>query len=363
MVLGGNEVVRQELASGQPVSAVRRAADIALPIVKLGVRRLLGRKSPFQMTLSLTNRCNFRCTYCDIPLQRREEMQTADWLAAIDELHAGGMGRASIIGGEPLLREDVGVVVRHLKRRGVHTSMNTNGWLVADRIDVAAELDLMCVSLDGPAEVHDRQRRRGSHARVLQALEALRRRAIPTVTMSVVTLGSIDHVESVLAIARELEIQAYFHLEHDKHMDVSKPLAPELSQARIAELARHLIDLKRRGEPVGNSFRALERQAAQRYLVTCERCHAGSYYGYVFSDGTVSHCIFTQAQVERGNGRAGFVNAFEQLAAPQGAGCSCLPFHEVNSMLNFDVGVIFGALDVALKTARRPSPPLAQSLA
>src|SRR5437763_8926429 len=103
--------------SAGPVS---RAARHALPIVKLGMRRLLHRKSPFQMTLSLTNRCNFRCTYCEIPLQDRGEMTTAEWCGVIDELQAGGMGRASIIGGEPLLRKDAGEIVRHLKRRAVH---------------------------------------------------------------------------------------------------------------------------------------------------------------------------------------------------------------------------------------------------
>ena len=67
--------------SAGPVS---RAARHALPIVKLGMRRLLHEKSPFQMTLSLTNRCNFRCTYCEIPLQQSDEMSTAEWLEAID---------------------------------------------------------------------------------------------------------------------------------------------------------------------------------------------------------------------------------------------------------------------------------------
>src|SRR5262245_60674519 len=83
-----------------------RLARQGLPVLQLGARRVLGHKSPFQMTLSLTNRCNFRCVYCDIPLQHRDEMSTAQWCAAIDELRSGGMGRASLIGGEPLLHDD-----------------------------------------------------------------------------------------------------------------------------------------------------------------------------------------------------------------------------------------------------------------
>ena len=325
-----------------------------MPITQLGVRRLLRRKSPFQMTLSLTNRCNFRCTYCDIPLQERSEMSTAEWITAIDELRAAGMGRASIMGGEPLLRKDVADVIGHLRRCGVHASMNTNGWLVPERIDELADLDLVCVTLDGPEPIHDGQRRRGSYARVLRALEALRQRNIPTVTMTVVTPAGIDHVDHVLDVARGYGIRAYFQLEHDRQMDVLQPISPSLSQERVAGLARHLRERKRSGLPVGNSDETLRHQETDRYLVTCDRCHAGSYFGYVFSDGTVSHCLFTQAQVTPRNGRThGYAKAFHELAAPQGPGCSCVPLHEVNRMLNFDARVLFAALDVSLRSAAR----------
>src|SRR5947208_3480668 len=211
--------------SAGPVS---RAARYAIPIVKLGMRRLLQEKSPFQMTLSLTNRCNFRCTYCEIPLQQIDEMSTAEWLAAIDELRAGGMGRASIMGGEPLLRKDVGEIVRHLKRRGVHASLNTNGWLVAERIDDIGPLDLVCVTLDGPEEIHDRQRHPGSYARVIRAIEVLRQHQVPVVTMTVVTPAGIDHVDHVLEVARENGIRVYIQLENDKHIDEQQPISTDI---------------------------------------------------------------------------------------------------------------------------------------
>lgn len=340
--------------AGASGGTLRQASRFALPLLKLGTRRLLRRKSPFQMTLSLTNRCNFRCIYCDIPLQHSDEMDTDEWRAAIDDLHAGGMGRASIIGGEPLLRKDVGAIIRHLKLRGVHASMNTNGWLVTDRIDEMAELDLVCVTLDGPDVVHDRQRNQGSHARVLRAIEALRSRDIPVVTMTVVTPAGIDHVEHVLEVARANGIQAFFQLEHDKNMDVQAPIAPALSQARVAELARHLRQLKQSGLPVGNSYSALQRQEVERYLLHCDRCYAGTYYGYVFSDGTVSHCIFTRVQAEPAGGRThGYAKAFDNLAAPVGPGCSCVPSYEVNHILDFDARVLFGALAATLQSRRQ----------
>lgn len=331
-------------------SVLRRATGMIVPVAKLGVRRAVFRKSPFQMTLSLTNRCNFRCSYCDIPLQHSDEMGTQEWLAAIDDLHRGGMGRASLIGGEPLLRKDAGAIIRYLKRLGVHASMNTNGWLIPERIEEIRELDLVCVTLDGPPEVHDRQRNPGSHRKVLRALDTLRQHSIAAVTMTVVTPAGIDHVDHVLDVAEEYGILAFFQLEHDKDMDVSRPIAPQIEQVRVAELARRLRQLKKAGRPVGNSYAALDRQESQRYLLSCEGCYAGSYYGYVFSDGTVSHCIFTRAQVPPRSGReVGYVRAFRELAPPVGPGCSCVPSYEVNRILAFDARVLFGALETVLR--------------
>jgi len=329
-----------------------RLADLArrsLPVAQLGARRLRGKKSPFQMTLSLTNRCNFRCEYCHIPLQERDEMTTAEWLAAIDDLNAGGMGRASLMGGEPLLRKDAGEIIRHLRRRGVHASMNTNGWLVPARLDELADLDLVCVTLDGPEAVHDRQRHPGSYARALAAIEALRSRGVAVVTMTVVTPAGADAVEHVLDVAQRLGHKAFFQIEHQAEFDVALPVAPGLSDARVTALADRLLGWKAEGRPVGNSRSILLAQRAARYLGSCDACHAGRYYGYVLSDGTVAPCLFTQGQVPRGNGRArGFLRAFEELSAPEGPGCSCVPTHEVNHILDFDAGALFDALDLTV---------------
>jgi MoaA/NifB/PqqE/SkfB family radical SAM enzyme len=336
-------------ASGGLGATILTMGRRSLPVVQLLGRRITRRKSPFQVTFSLTNRCNFRCAYCHIPLQERAEMTTDEWRAAIDEFADAGMGRASFMGGEPLLRKDVPALIDHVKRRGVHASINTNGWLVPQYIDALARLDLVCLTLDGPPAIHDAQRHPGSHARVLDALELLRARGTKTVTMTVLTATSIDTVDHVLEIARRFGVQAFFQLEHDAAMDVSLPIAPGVTRARIAALTDKLAARKREGWPVGNSFALLETQEKQRVLGGCDDCHAGTYFAYVFSDGTVSHCIFTPSQVPAGNGRArGFLRAFHELAAPEGQGCSCVPSHEVNRMLDFDPRALRNALDTAL---------------
>jgi MoaA/NifB/PqqE/SkfB family radical SAM enzyme len=307
------------------------------------------------MTLSLTNRCNFRCEYCHIPLQRRDEMSTDEWIAAIDDLRAGGMGRVSLIGGEPLLRKDAGRIIRHLKSRGVHTAMNTNGWFVPSLIEDVALLDLVCVTLDGPRAVHDAQRHEGSYDRAIQAIELLKSRGVQVVTMTVITPQGADTVEHVLEVARRMGLRAFFQLEHDAGCDVEAPIAPRLADRRIELIADRLLELRGQGWPVGNSQAILKAQRRDRYLGTCEGCHAGRYYGYVLCDGTVAPCLLTQWQVPKGNGREkGFLRAFHELEAPNGPGCSCVPTHEVNQILDFNVGVLFDALDLAVYPRRAP---------
>lgn len=317
-------------------------------MVRFGERRLRDRATPFQMTLSLTNRCNFRCEYCDIPGQRREEMTTDEWCAAIDDLIDGGMGRVSLIGGEPLLRKDIGAIIRHLKHGGVHVAMNTNGWFVRDKREDVRLLDLVCLTLDGPLDVHDAQRHPGSYAKVIDAIELLRELGVPLVTMTVLTPRGADNVEHVLEIARRYDFLAFFQLEHDKNCDVHLPIAPRLTDRTIRDLAKRLLRLKQAGEPVGNSAAILQRHIDRgRYLGSCDECFAGRYYGYVMSDGTVAPCLLTQWQQTRSNGRqSGFTRAFHDMPAPEGPGCSCVPTHQVNSILGFDLSVLWDAVSM-----------------
>lgn len=326
------------------------------PFAQLGVRRLRQQKTPFQMTFSLTNRCNFRCEYCHIPLQKRDEMTTEEWKQAMDAFWRGGMGRASLIGGEPLLRPDAGELIRHLKSRGIHTAMNTNGWWVKDRIDEVKQLDLVCLTLDGPEAVHDKQRHKGSYKKVIEALDVLRQHKIPTVTMTVLTPKGAENQAHVLDVAEQFGTRAFFQLEHDASTDVYAPIAPTLSNQAIAALSDRLLEAKQAGRPVGNSRTILQmqRRDGRRIGGDCSGCYAGHYYGYVFSDGTVAPCLLTQQQVEVGNGRKyGFVEAFERMAQPQGPGCGCVPIHEVNNILAFDLRVLFDALDMTVGAAVR----------
>src|SRR5258706_4310733 len=114
---------RPMLVSLSRVSALGRAA---LPLARFSLARATSRKFPLMVTLSITDRCNFRCVYCELPAMNRDEMSTQEWLGAIDELHRAGMMRASIMGGEPLVRPDVRLMIDHLAAKGIHRALDNH---------------------------------------------------------------------------------------------------------------------------------------------------------------------------------------------------------------------------------------------
>jgi MoaA/NifB/PqqE/SkfB family radical SAM enzyme len=337
-------------------SLVRQAGPItrnAPNLARFAWARATGRKFPLMVTLSLTDKCNFRCHYCDLPHMNRKEMTTADWHRAIDELADAGMMRASIMGGEPLLSKDVGELIDHLKARGVNVAMNTNGWYFAQRIDVVAKLDLVCVTFDGPKAHNDAQRHQGAHDRVLEAIDLAKSRGVKVITMTVVTTANLDVIDYVLQVARDKDIRAFFQIEHPKDGDTNKTIAPQIDDDRsIAAIALHLLRRKEEGWPVGPSKTYLKQLAGHdnqgaRRLYSCEDCFASRYFLSVTPTGYVVPCPLTYHDGQLNGREVGFAKAFEALGQPKDPGCSCNPTTELNYLLHFRPEAILNAFELA----------------
>lgn len=323
------------------------------PLARFGVARATGKKFPLMVTMSLTDRCNFRCEYCRLPQMNRPEMSTAEWHRAIDELADAGMMRVSLMGGEPLVRKDIGELVDHLKARGVNVAMNTNGWFFAQRMDVVSKLDLVCITLDGPKAHNDKQRHLGAHDRVLDAIDLAKGAGVKVITMTVMTGGAVGTLDYVLEVARAKGVRAFFQVEHDAEGDLTKPIGPHLSDDAIATAARHLLRRKDEGWPVGPSRTFLRQLAGDgergtRRFYSCDDCFASRYFLSITPSGQVVPCPLTFRAERPLDGRAlGFARAFEMLAQPQDAGCGCNPTTELNYILHFRPEAILSAFELA----------------
>jgi len=126
---------------------------------------------PLKYTLCVTQQCNLSCTYCyvrksDTTMSRETAAKTLDFVFR----HAQKAGSVEIgfFGGEPLLAFDVVRSITEMieghpgyQPERVKLSITTNGTIFDDAIAAfLCEHDFkVCVSCDGPSEVHDTFRR------------------------------------------------------------------------------------------------------------------------------------------------------------------------------------------------------------
>jgi len=110
------------------------------------------------LRISVTDRCNFRCTYCmprevygrDFAFLPREELLTFEEITRLARLFAElGVRKVRLTGGEPLLRRDLPVLVRMLHEISniEDITLTTNGSLLARNVAALADAGLQRVSV------------------------------------------------------------------------------------------------------------------------------------------------------------------------------------------------------------------------
>src|ERR1700730_17538462 len=132
----------------------QRAARIAIK----GARALLDTRHPILVHIVPMRRCNLACAYCNeydavsqpvpLPLMQRR----------LDKLADLGTSMITVSGGEPLMHPDLDAMIAQMRRRGMISSLITNGYYLSpERIRRlnAAGLDYLQISIDNvePDEV------------------------------------------------------------------------------------------------------------------------------------------------------------------------------------------------------------------
>jgi GTP 3',8-cyclase len=117
---------------------------------------LLGR--PLRnLRLSVTDRCNLRCSYCMpeaeyVWLPRHDILQFEEMSTLVDVFIRAGVDRVRLTGGEPLLRRDLPELIRMIARKPAirDLALTTNGVMLAEyaRPLHHAGLHRLTVSLD-----------------------------------------------------------------------------------------------------------------------------------------------------------------------------------------------------------------------
>jgi cyclic pyranopterin phosphate synthase len=159
------------------------------------------------LRISVTDRCNFRCTYC-MPAEGlawlpKSEILTFEEIARLLRLFVRlGVRSVKITGGEPTVRADLPALVRMLRDAapGIDLSMTTNGVLLDRLAEPLARsgLDRATISLDSLLRHRfEEMTRRDALDRVLAGIAAAVDAGLTPVKINCVVIGGTNDDEVV----------------------------------------------------------------------------------------------------------------------------------------------------------------------
>lgn len=270
--------------------------------------RLLGRRLPLAVWIDVTNRCPADCAYCDLSRSGKRDMPIEGLLRIVDELAAMGCVRLHLTGGDPLMRDDIGEIIGRGREKGLLVTLSVREHLVRRRIEALEKADMVFLSFEGPREVHEELKGKGSFPLLMDALAALKERGIPTLTTTTLTRRNRESIPFILDTARRYGFVANFQCLHyplgsedgggfrDAH-----PLADLLlDEDEHRRVGRELIALRRSGAPIADSeaclrYIWLEWEDHRRIFLPSlpaggARCRAGRLFCQVDVEGVVYPC-------------------------------------------------------------------------
>jgi GTP 3',8-cyclase len=192
------------------------------------------------LRISVTDRCNFRCTYC-MPADNVEFMDRSN-LLSFEEIQRVaqivsrmGINRLRLTGGEPLMRKNLAVLIKMLNEvDGIDDiAMTTNAYFLKDQAQSLKDAGLkrLNVSLDAldPEKFRDVNRRDCLQS-VLDGLDTARKVGFKTIKINAVAVRNFSETEimGLIEMGRsegfEIRFIEFMPLDSDKVWERDKVL-------------------------------------------------------------------------------------------------------------------------------------------
>ena len=158
------------------------------------------------LRISVTDRCNFRCTYCmpaeGLDWMAREDLLTYEELTRVARgcVERFGFDGIRLTGGEPTVRANLPVLIDQLSSLGVDLSLTTNGTTLANLAPtlVSAGLERINISLDSlQRERFEQITRRDELDKVLEGVDAAVSAGLAPVKINCVVMRGVNDDEIV----------------------------------------------------------------------------------------------------------------------------------------------------------------------
>lgn len=224
------------------------------------------------LRISVTDRCNFRCTYCmprevfgaDHVFLPQAALLTFEEITRVAQVAAGlGVRKIRLTGGEPLMRKQIEVLVGMLA--GLRTpdgapldiTLTTNGALLARKAQAlaAAGLRRVTVSLDALDDALFRRMSDGGVgvSAVLEGIEAAVRAGLAPIKINMVVRKGMNDAQ-ILPMARHFRGTGHI-LRFIEYMDVGNTNGWRMDEVVTGAQIVQIIGAEHPLEPVHAAYR------------------------------------------------------------------------------------------------------------
>lgn len=309
---------------------------------------------PANAVLSLTNQCNFRCTYCFVDFNEKVmSLETAR--KAINMIVENGKRKnenpsITFFGGEPLLQYDSLIVPLINEYRGrVRWGITTNGLLLTeDMVDFFVENNVgVLFSMDGCKESHDMHRKdkdgNGTFSRLYKNMCYLLLKQEDTILRATFTKATIPYIYENYLFAKRMGFKEMFIApnEYEEYDEDDYLALREQLDAIGLEITKYILEPKMSPPPpiLHNLVRFAQRvsdTAPFEFMYYVMKCGFGTTSVGISPEGDIIACqernskddIFNIGHVDTGIDQAKHEEFLEEyfrrvddMKCPRRGGC------------------------------------------
>ena len=168
-------------------------------------------RTPRSVDLSITNRCNLRCTYCshfsgagDVG----QDLPKEEWLQFFEELNLCAVMNVTLQGGEPFCRKDLQELIEGIVRNRMRFNILSNGTLITDEMAAflasTGRCDGVQISIDGSIPMtHDACRGEGNFYKAMRGIKSLQKYNVPVPVRVTIHKHNVRDLENVAELLLE----------------------------------------------------------------------------------------------------------------------------------------------------------------
>lgn len=258
-----------------------------------------------------TSRCNLNCLHCGSDCSKDSsysDMPLSDFLSAIDTIQPHSSHLIVVMsGGEPLLRNDLEVCGREIRKRGIRWGIVSNGYLYDNQKHIAllnAGMGALTLSLDGLEETHNWLRNSSnSFSRVDKAIDIAS--GSSRLNFDIVTCVNSRNISELSTLYNYLVIKKVKawrlftivpigRAKNNKELFLTDVQFKELLDFISKKRKSKILDIKFSCEGYVGQYE----QKVRDYFFFCR---AGINIGSVLIDGSISACPNIDRRFSQGN--------------------------------------------------------------